>query len=176
MAFSKLARGSLEIHRSTFCTFTGVHLRNEKRQSNRNVRPYLGSTRSTRDCLENKKGDNIVRQHPHIQPLVASRPDHLVCPVCSSGELQQHQGVNTPAACGSCGCTLESAILKTLEQIVVLPDALGKHACQCGHPEMRSLPDDVFHCPACSSEVLPILPGVKAEQNTEEIMKARYTR
>lgn len=26
----------------------------------------------------------------------------------------------------------------------------------CGHPEMRRLPDGVFHCPACGSEVLPI--------------------
>jgi bacterioferritin-associated ferredoxin len=118
-----------------------------------------------------------VRQHPQIQPLVASRLDHLICPVCSYGELQQHQGLNPPTVCcGSCGCTLESAILKTLEQIVVLPDALGEHACECGHPEMRRLPDDVFHYPACSSEVLPILPRVKAEQNTEAIMKGRYTR
>ena len=25
----------------------------------------------------------------------------------------------------------------------------------CGHPEMRCLPDGVFHCPSCDSEVLP---------------------
>jgi hypothetical protein len=116
-----------------------------------------------------------VRQHPHIQPLAASRPDHLIGPVCSSGELQ-HQGSSPQVVCDSCCCALESAILKTIEQIVVLPAALGIHACECGHPEMRRLPDDVFLCPACNSEVLPILPGVKAEQNTEEIMKGRYTR
>ena len=103
-----------------------------------------------------------MRQHPHIQRLAASRPDHLVCPMCSAGELQ-HQRLNPPIACGSCGCVLESEILKTLKQIVVLPEALGNHACECGHPEMRRLPDDVFHCPACSSEVLLILPGAKAE-------------
>jgi hypothetical protein len=41
------------------------------------------------------------------------------------------------------------------EQIVALPDVAGKHACECGHPEMRSLPDGTFHCPACRSEVVP---------------------
>ncbi len=48
-------------------------------------------------------------------------------------------------------------MLGALRQIVALPDALGKHACEeCGHPEMRRLPDGTFHCPACRSEVLPI--------------------
>jgi hypothetical protein len=46
--------------------------------------------------------------------------------------------------------------LLTLEQISALLDALGKHACECGHPEMRHLPDLAFHCPACGAEVLPI--------------------
>jgi hypothetical protein len=48
-----------------------------------------------------------------------------------------------------------SRVLRTLEQIVALPDALGEHACECGHPEMRHLPGGVFHCPACGSEVVP---------------------
>jgi uncharacterized Zn finger protein (UPF0148 family) len=47
-------------------------------------------------------------------------------------------------------------VLETLRHITALPDALGKHACECGHPEMRLLPDGTFHCPACGSEVLPI--------------------
>jgi hypothetical protein len=47
----------------------------------------------------------------------------------------------------------------TLEQIAVLPDALGAHACESGHPEMRRLPDGVFHCPACGSEVLTESPS-----------------
>jgi ribosomal protein L37AE/L43A len=47
-------------------------------------------------------------------------------------------------------------MLLTLEQIVALPDAFGKHACECGHPEMRRLPDGVYRCPSCGSEVLPI--------------------
>jgi hypothetical protein len=32
----------------------GCYVRNEKRQSVRNVHPYLGWKQSTRDCLENK--------------------------------------------------------------------------------------------------------------------------
>jgi len=47
-------------------------------------------------------------------------------------------------------------MLLTMEQIIALPDALGKHTCECGHPEMRRLPDGTFHCPSCGSEVLPI--------------------
>jgi len=47
-------------------------------------------------------------------------------------------------------------MLEILRQITDLPDALGGHACECGHPEMRCLPDGTFHCPACGSEVHPI--------------------
>src|SRR5918912_3180543 len=85
----------------------------------------------------------------------SSRSDFLVCPVCQVGELQPFGGEG--ARCGSCGCILGAAMLLTLEQIIALPGASGKHACEeCGHPEMRRLPDGVFHCPACRSEVLPI--------------------
>jgi uncharacterized Zn finger protein (UPF0148 family) len=59
------------------------------------------------------------------------------------------------AVCDSCGLSSDGAVLRTLEQIATLPDVLGSHACECGHPEMRYLPDGVFHCPACGSEVLP---------------------
>ena len=47
-------------------------------------------------------------------------------------------------------------MLLTLEQIIALPEGSGKHACECGHPEMRRLPDGTFHCPSCGSEVPPI--------------------
>ena len=46
--------------------------------------------------------------------------------------------------------------LEALRQITDLPDAVGRHACECGHPEMRRLPDGKRHCPACGSEVVPI--------------------
>jgi hypothetical protein len=59
------------------------------------------------------------------------------------------------AGCDCCGRDVDGAVLRVLEQIVALPDALGAHACECGHPEMRRVPDGVFHCPACGSEVLP---------------------
>ena len=83
-----------------------------------------------------------------------SRPGHLVCPVCESGELQPLAllGLN---GCDSCGSIFDDGDLRTLEQIVALPDAYGKHPCECGYPEMRHLPDGVFHCPACRTEVLP---------------------
>jgi bacterioferritin-associated ferredoxin len=83
-----------------------------------------------------------------------SRSDHLVCPACQVGELRPFGGEG--ARCGSCGRLLGTAMLLTLEQLIALPDASGVHACECGHPEMRRLPDGTFHCPSCSSEVLPI--------------------
>ena len=81
-----------------------------------------------------------------------SRPNHIVCPKCERGELKA-QGTEL-ANCEACGCAVEDTLLRTLEHIASLADALGKHACECGHPEMRRLPDGVFHCPACSSEVI----------------------
>ena len=85
----------------------------------------------------------------------ASRSGYLICPVCEGSELLPFG--EDRARCGLCERILGAAMLLTLEQIGALPDALGKHACECGHPEMRRLPDGVFHCPACGSEVLPIL-------------------
>jgi ribosomal protein L37AE/L43A len=83
-----------------------------------------------------------------------SRPCHILCPNCGVGELRS-RGPEL-AGCDYCGRSVEGAIFKTLEQIAALPDAVGSHACEeCAHPEMRRLPDAVFHCPACGSEVLP---------------------
>lgn len=83
-----------------------------------------------------------------------SNSHFIVCPLCAAGEL--HVFGRESARCGSCGCLLGGTTLEILREIVGLPDALGSHACECGHPEMRRLPDGVFHCPACGSEVLPI--------------------
>ncbi len=82
-----------------------------------------------------------------------SKPNRLICPLCEAGEL--HLFAGDDARCGLCGYILGTTMLLTLEQVHALPDALGKHACECGHPEMRYLPDGIFHCPACGSEVLP---------------------
>jgi ribosomal protein L37AE/L43A len=83
-----------------------------------------------------------------------SRPRHIICPFCGSGELV-FVGPDF-ARCDSCGLPLLGSALETLRDIINLPDALGTHPCECGHPEMRRLPDGVFHCPACGSEVLPL--------------------
>ena len=83
-----------------------------------------------------------------------SGPERLICPLCEAGELRPF--ARDSVRCASCGCILGAAMLLTLEQIASLPDALGEHPCECGHPQMRRLPDAVFHCPACGSEVLPI--------------------
>jgi hypothetical protein len=83
-----------------------------------------------------------------------SGSERLICPLCEAGV--SHPFGAEDARCGSCGCTLGAAMLLNLEQIINLPDALGKHAYECGHPQMRRLPDAAFHCLACGSEVLPI--------------------
>jgi ribosomal protein L37AE/L43A len=84
----------------------------------------------------------------------ASGSKYLVCPVCEAGELHSFGG--DYARCRRCGSILGAATQLTLEQIIALPDALGKHACECGHPEMRLLPDGAFHCPSCGTEVFPV--------------------
>jgi hypothetical protein len=77
----------------------------------------------------------------------------LRCPFCEVYELEPSG--HDSARCSSCGGSLSGELLKTLYQIAELPDVMGRHACECGHPEMRCLPDGVFHCPACGSEVTP---------------------
>ena len=84
----------------------------------------------------------------------ASSERHVICPFCEGGQLL-HVGPGF-ARCGSCALPLLGSALETLRDIVGLPDALGAHPCECGHPEMRRLPDGVLHCPACGSEVLPV--------------------
>jgi ribosomal protein L37AE/L43A len=78
----------------------------------------------------------------------------LICPFCEAHELRPF-GHNS-ARCEYCGGILGGPLLETLSRIIELPDALGSHACECGHPEMRRLPDGVYRCPACGSEVLPV--------------------
>ena len=78
----------------------------------------------------------------------------LICPFCAESELRGF-GRNS-LRCDECGGVLGGALLETLNKIVSLPDAAGGHACECGHPEMRRLPDEVYRCPACGSEVTPV--------------------
>jgi len=94
---------------------------------------------------------------------IASSAEHLVCPVCESGQLRSPEGSKPLSGCDSCGCAFDEIVLGILKGIVALPNASGKHACECGHPEMRRLPDETFHCPGCGSEVLPIVPSSKSK-------------
>ena len=98
-------------------------------------------------------------RRPSVGPAItASGADYLVCPGCGCGQLQPPpRGLLYLAwiKCDFCECAFENTIVETLKLIVTLPEALGKHSCECGHPEMRRLPDGVFHSPACRAEVLP---------------------
>jgi ribosomal protein L37AE/L43A len=88
------------------------------------------------------------------QICISSHTNSIICPCCGINEVERSsQGV---ARCDRCDRPIGMQLLQTLEQIVSLPDALGSHACECGHPEMRRLDDGVMWCPACGSEVLPL--------------------
>jgi ribosomal protein L37AE/L43A len=78
----------------------------------------------------------------------------LTCPFCEAHQLRPF--VHNSARCEGCGGMLGGTLLQTLHGIARLPDAVGRHACECGHPEMRRLPDGVYRCPACGSEVVPV--------------------
>jgi len=83
-----------------------------------------------------------------------ARTRSLLCPVCQECELQPFG--RTSARCEPCEIVIGGPLLATHRRITGLPEALGLHACECGHPEMRLLPDGVYRCPACGSEVLPL--------------------
>jgi hypothetical protein len=114
------------------------------------------------------------------QAQLTSRPDHLVCPVCGYGSLRGRVLLSRSADCESYRYALDGITVGTLEQIVALPDAMGKHACECGHPEMCYLPDGTFHCPACRSEVVPgrsnlcaVVSHAQEKANKEEVLRSR---
>jgi ribosomal protein L37AE/L43A len=94
-------------------------------------------------------------RRPGVGSPAASGAGEIVCPGCGCGRLQPRGFLSRLAECDRCGRAFEKTIVETLKQIVALPEAPGKHPCECGHPEMRRLPDGVFHCPACRAEVLP---------------------
>jgi predicted RNA-binding Zn-ribbon protein involved in translation (DUF1610 family) len=99
-----------------------------------------------------------------VKPLaLASGPQSIICPSCEAGELRSgdhHIGFPCPV----CGYVSSRSALEALRQIITLPDTLGGHACEeCGHPEIRRLPDGVAHCPGCGSEVLPTRASCRTE-------------
>ena len=85
---------------------------------------------------------------------ISSNTYSMICPYCGIDELER--SVKGAARCTRCARPISTQVLKTLEQIVSLPDANGSHACECGHPEMRRLADGVLWCPDCGSEVVPL--------------------
>jgi ribosomal protein L37AE/L43A len=89
-----------------------------------------------------------------MEEAFTDRPHPFTCPFCEAHELRPF-GRNSASSCEYCGGMLSGALLQTLSGITGLPDAVGRHACECGHPEMRRLPDGVYRCPACGSEVVP---------------------
>jgi ribosomal protein L37AE/L43A len=93
----------------------------------------------------------------------------LICPFCEVGKLERKGSVS--ARCTSCGKVLGWSILEDLRQLIAFPESKGTHACECGHPEMRRLSDGVFHCPACGSEILPL---VFATARNEYCGEARF--
>jgi len=84
---------------------------------------------------------------------ISSNTDSIICPCCGIDELER--SAEGAARCTRCDRPIGTQVLKTLEQIVSLPDAMGSHACECGHPEMRRLADGIMWCPGCGSEVVP---------------------
>jgi ribosomal protein L37AE/L43A len=91
---------------------------------------------------------------------ISSRIDSMVCPACGIDELRHGEG--GAACCERCERVWGETVTEALRQIASLPGATGSHPCECGHPEMRRLPDGVFHCPSCASEVLPAVADPKA--------------
>lgn len=86
-----------------------------------------------------------------------SKTGTLTCPYCEASGLAEFGRNST--RCVNCGGVLGGEFLEMLRRIVTLPAPLGRHACECGHPEMRLLPEEVYRCPACGSEVVPVSAG-----------------
>jgi ribosomal protein L37AE/L43A len=99
--------------------------------------------------LSRGKGNKVKNQ-----TYIASTIYSILCPCCGINQL--HRSPQGMAHCTRCNRSISREVLETLEQIVALPGAIGSHVCECGHPEMRRLPDGVFCCPSCGSEVLPL--------------------
>jgi hypothetical protein len=99
--------------------------------------------------------EKIKQMH---QDSITTGDRSLCCPFCVAYDLEPF-GHNS-AGCQSCGIELSGARLETLRQLSELSDLASPPACECGHPEMRCLPDGgvywVYWCPSCDSEVLPL--------------------
>lgn len=95
-----------------------------------------------------------------------SNTSPAICPFCESANLEAF-GRNS-VRCRTCGGILGGELLEALRTIVALPVTVGRHACECGHPEMRLLPDDVYRCPACGAEVVPVSAGAPTWKSPDQ--------
>src|SRR5215217_5229178 len=102
-----------------------------------------------RELRVSRTKGNTVKKLTHI----SSNTNSIICPCCGIDELER--SADGVVGCSRCVRPISTQVLETLEQIVSLPDAIGRHACECGHPEMRHLADGVLRCPGYRSEVLP---------------------
>ena len=59
------------------------------------------------------------------------------------------------ARCDDCGCALSKDVLEIIRQIAALPDAVGDHACECSHPEMRLLPNGIYRARPAARRFCP---------------------
>jgi hypothetical protein len=104
------------------------------------------------------KGELKERLQQMHQDSITAGGRSLCCPFCVAHDLEPF-GPNS-AGCQSCGIELSGARLETLRQLSELSDLASPPACECGHPEMRCLPDGgvywVYWCPSCGSKVLPL--------------------
>ena len=101
---------------------------------------------------------------------ISLNTNSIICPCCGIDELER--SADGEARCSRCVRPISTQVLETLEQIVSLPDAIGRHACECGHPEMRLLADGVQRCPGCGSEVLPL--SASEVRSESDLMSEAY--
>jgi hypothetical protein len=77
----------------------------------------------------------------------------LRCPFCEV--YQPVPSGHDSMRCPSCGGSLEGELLKTLRQLTGLPGAISRHVCECGHPQMRCLPDGCTAARAVGRRFVP---------------------
>jgi len=94
-----------------------------------------------------------AKRHDH-RPV--STPNRIVCPLC---ELEVMDVLDqSEARCSRCDATLSGSFLGELQTMAALPEVRGRHACEeCGHPEMRLLPDGTFHCRPAAPRYCPLI-------------------
>jgi hypothetical protein len=74
-----------------------------------------------------------------VHELITTRAQSLCCPFCEVYDLERYG--HSSLRCASRDNFLTGTLLETLRHIVDLRDAIGSHACECGHPEIKRLPD-----------------------------------